>query len=112
MLLAVLAASPSHADASSRHAAAAHAHPRAVYHRQSLRRALFPCQGTLFRSNAHQSNDDEVTVAHQRVRRRALKRDTFRLEPVLVQVAVLRDYSGGASRFSALHPVGLSPPSL
>jgi hypothetical protein len=77
-----------------------------------LRKALFPCQGVLFRSNVHQSNDDEVKIAHQRVRRRALKRDTFRLDPVLVQVAALRDYSGGASRFPALHPVGLSPPSL
>ncbi|MGH9586671.1 MAG: hypothetical protein ACRD3F_06935 [Acidobacteriaceae bacterium] len=77
-----------------------------------MRKALFPCQGVLFRSNVHQSNDDEVTTAHLRVRRRALKRDTFRLDPVLAEVAALGDYSGGASSFASRKPGGRSPPSL
>jgi hypothetical protein len=113
-LLPFLAAMPGFAARTgSGHTASARALAHAaVRSRPILRNAILPCEGALFQSSFQNPNNDEVAAPHQRVRRRVLKHDSFRIEQVLLPVAVLRDDMDGNSSLSARHPGGRSPPSV
>jgi hypothetical protein len=70
------------------------------------------CRSALFESNIRNSEDDDAAVPHHRIRRRALKTGSLRVEPVLLRLAVVRDCTGGSARLVALQPAGRSPPAL
>lgn len=59
-----------------------------------------------------QSPVDSVAAPHHRVRRRALKSDSLRMEPVVLEIAIRRDLADGIPLSAAFESPGRSPPSL